>query len=54
MSLAKPWHVTQKLEHLLIGYTGTIGSYVMATADGLIRASRPGESASWRADGSRW
>ncbi|MDH0238003.1 LPD38 domain-containing protein [Aeromonas caviae] len=40
----------KKLEHLLIGYTGTIGSYVMATADGLIRASRPGESASWRAD----
>lgn len=40
----------KKLEHLLIGYTGTIGSYVMAAADGLIRASRPGESASWRAD----
>ncbi|MFH7526465.1 LPD38 domain-containing protein [Aeromonas sp. A5] len=40
----------KKLEHLLIGYTGTMGSYVMAAADGLIRASRPGESASWRAD----
>ncbi|WP_252376975.1 LPD38 domain-containing protein [Aeromonas hydrophila] len=40
----------KKLEHLLIGYTGTIGSYVMATADGLIRAAQPGESASWRAD----
>lgn len=40
----------KQLEHLLIGYTGTIGSYVMAAADGLIRASRPGESASWRAD----
>ncbi|MEH8200065.1 LPD38 domain-containing protein [Aeromonas veronii] len=40
----------KQLEHLVIGYTGTIGSYVMATADGLIRASRPGESASWRAD----
>ncbi|MEA9426255.1 LPD38 domain-containing protein [Aeromonas caviae] len=40
----------KKLEHLLIGYTGTIGSYVMAAADGLIRAGTPGESASWRAD----
>ncbi|WP_429075600.1 LPD38 domain-containing protein [Aeromonas veronii] len=40
----------KQLEHLVIGYTGTIGGYVMATADGLIRASRPGESASWRAD----
>lgn len=40
----------KQLEHLVIGYTGTMGSYVMATADGLIRASRPGESASWRAD----
>ena len=27
-----------------------MGSYVMAVADGLIRAVRPGESASWRAD----
>ncbi|MGY3959601.1 LPD38 domain-containing protein [Aeromonas popoffii] len=40
----------KQLEHLLIGYTGTLGSYVMAAADGLIRASRPGESASWRGD----
>ncbi|WP_180342928.1 LPD38 domain-containing protein [Aeromonas veronii] len=40
----------KQLEHLVIGYTGTIGGYVMATADGLIRASRQGESASWRAD----
>lgn len=40
----------KQLEHLVIGYTGTIGGYVMATADGLIMASRPGESASWRAD----
>ncbi|MGL5092566.1 MAG: LPD38 domain-containing protein, partial [Aeromonas sobria] len=40
----------KQLEHLLIGYTGTMGSYVMAAADGLIRAARPGESASWRAD----
>ncbi|WP_257621847.1 LPD38 domain-containing protein [Aeromonas hydrophila] len=40
----------KQLEHLLIGYTGTVGSYVMAVADGVIRASRPGESASWRAD----
>ncbi|UZE61042.1 hypothetical protein ONR73_07475 [Aeromonas veronii] len=40
----------KQLEHLVIGYTGTIGGYVMATADGLIRAFRPGESASWRAD----
>ncbi|MDF2415281.1 hypothetical protein GWQ22_18165 [Aeromonas sp. 1HA1] len=40
----------KQLEHLLIGYTGTMGSYVMAAADGLIRASRPGESASWRGD----
>ncbi|WP_421257654.1 LPD38 domain-containing protein [Aeromonas sp. 600886] len=40
----------KQLEHLVIGYTGTMGSYVMATADGLIRAYRPGESASWRAD----
>lgn len=40
----------KQLEHLLIGYTGTMGSYVMAAADGLIRAVRPGESASWRAD----
>lgn len=40
----------KKLEHLLIGYTGTIGSYVMAAADGLILAGTPGESASWRAD----
>ncbi|MFQ2729308.1 LPD38 domain-containing protein [Aeromonas caviae] len=40
----------KQLEHLVIGYTGTMGSYVMAAADGLIRASRPGESASWRAD----
>ncbi|WP_421233859.1 LPD38 domain-containing protein [Aeromonas jandaei] len=40
----------KQLEHLVIGYTGTIGGYVMATADGLIRAARPGESASWRAD----
>ncbi|WP_081099454.1 LPD38 domain-containing protein [Aeromonas salmonicida] len=40
----------KKLEHLLIGYTGTIGGYVMSTADGLIRAAQPGESASWRAD----
>ncbi|KHE17163.1 hypothetical protein E4630_11385 [Aeromonas hydrophila] len=40
----------QQLEHLVIGYTGTMGSYVMAAADGLIRAARPGESASWRAD----
>lgn len=40
----------KQLEHLVIGYTGTMGGYVMATADGLIRASRPGESASWRAD----
>lgn len=34
----------KQLEHLVIGYTGTMGSYVMAAADGLIRASRPGES----------
>ncbi|HDO1311203.1 inorganic diphosphatase [Aeromonas veronii] len=40
----------KQLEHLVIGYTGTMGSYVMAAADGLISASRPGESASWRAD----
>ncbi|MFM5429801.1 LPD38 domain-containing protein [Aeromonas veronii] len=40
----------KQLEHLLMGYTGTLGAYVMAAADGLIRASRPGESASWRAD----
>ena len=40
----------KQLEHLVIGYTGTIGGYVMATADGLIRAASPGESASWRAD----
>ncbi|WP_279460537.1 LPD38 domain-containing protein [Aeromonas veronii] len=40
----------KQLEHLVIGYTGTIGGYVMATADGLIRASRSGKSASWRAD----
>lgn len=40
----------KQLEHLVIGYTGTMGSYVMAAADGLIRASQPGESASWRAD----
>ncbi|MDM5138438.1 hypothetical protein OB959_01310 [Aeromonas bestiarum] len=40
----------KKLEHLLIGYTGTIGSYIMASADGLIRAAQPGVSASWRAD----
>ncbi|MNF55403.1 hypothetical protein D3C84_368610 [compost metagenome] len=40
----------KQLEHLVIGYTGTMGSYVMAAVDGLIRASRPGESASWRAD----
>lgn len=40
----------KQLEHLVIGYTGTMGSYVMAAADGLIRAARPGESASWRAD----
>ncbi|CAB5657639.1 DNA primase TraC [Aeromonas hydrophila] len=40
----------KQLEHLVIGYTGTMGSYVMAVADGLIRAARPGESASWRAD----
>lgn len=40
----------KQLEHLLIGYTGTMGSYVMAAADGLIRAARPGESAAWRAD----
>lgn len=40
----------KQLEHLVIGYTGTIGSYVMAAADGLIRGAQPGESASWRAD----
>ncbi|WP_324011237.1 LPD38 domain-containing protein [Aeromonas hydrophila] len=40
----------KQLEHLVVGYTGTMGSYVMAVADGLIRAARPGESASWRAD----
>ncbi len=40
----------KKMEHLLVGYTGTIGGYVMAAADGLIRARQPGESASWRAD----
>ncbi|MCR9025535.1 hypothetical protein NW939_13025 [Aeromonas caviae] len=40
----------KQLEHLVIGYTGTMGSYVMAAADGLIRTARPGESASWRAD----
>lgn len=40
----------KQLEHLVIGYTGTMGSYVMAAADGLIRAARLGESASWRAD----
>ncbi|WP_421221835.1 LPD38 domain-containing protein [Aeromonas enteropelogenes] len=40
----------KQLEHLVIGYTGTMGSYVMAAADGLIRVTRPGESASWRAD----
>ena len=32
--LESPGYVTQKLEHLLIGYTGTMGSYVMAAADG--------------------
>lgn len=31
----------KQLEHLLIGYTGTMGSYVMAAADGLIRAAKP-------------
>jgi len=40
----------KQLEHLRIGYTGTMGSYVLVAADGLIRAGRPGESASWRAD----
>jgi hypothetical protein len=40
----------KQLEHLVIGYTGTMGSYVMAAADGMIRAGTPGESASWRAD----
>ncbi|UNU90796.1 hypothetical protein GB930_05180 [Aeromonas dhakensis] len=40
----------KQLEHLLIGYTGTMGSYVMAVADGLIRAASPGVSAAWRAD----
>lgn len=40
----------KQLEHLVIGYTGTVGSYVMAAADGLIRGVQPGESASWRAD----
>lgn len=40
----------KQLEHLVVGYTGTMGSYVMAAADGVIRAARPGESASWRAD----
>ncbi|MDF8330605.1 hypothetical protein P5G63_19780 [Aeromonas salmonicida] len=40
----------KQLEHLVIGYTGTIGSYIMASADGLIRAAQPGVSASWRAD----
>ncbi|MGY3941459.1 LPD38 domain-containing protein [Aeromonas tecta] len=37
-------------KHLLFGYTGTMGSYVMAAADGLIRAAKPGESTAWRAD----
>lgn len=40
----------KKLEHIVVGYTGTIGGYVLAAADGLIRAAQPGESASWRAD----
>ena len=40
----------KQLEHLVIGYTGTMGSYVMAAADGLIRTTQPGESAGWRAD----
>ncbi len=40
----------KQLEHLVVGYTGTMGIYVMAAADGVIRAARPGESASWRAD----
>ncbi|WP_447766943.1 LPD38 domain-containing protein [Aeromonas veronii] len=40
----------KQLEHLVIGYTGTMGSYVMAAADGLIRTTQPGESAAWRAD----
>ncbi|MGL5072306.1 MAG: LPD38 domain-containing protein, partial [Aeromonas salmonicida] len=40
----------KQLEHLVIGFTGTMGSYVMAAADGMIRAGTPGESASWRAD----
>lgn len=40
----------KKLEHIVVGYTGTIGGYVLAAADGLIRAAQPGEPASWRAD----
>ncbi|WP_421301505.1 LPD38 domain-containing protein [Aeromonas veronii] len=40
----------KQLEHLVIGYTGTMGSYVMAAADGLILTTQPGESAGWRAD----
>ena len=40
-SLASP----KQLEHLVIGYTGTMGSYVMAAADGLIRLLRPSHKA---------
>ncbi|MFR9719860.1 LPD38 domain-containing protein [Aeromonas diversa] len=40
----------KKLEHIVVGYTGTLGGYVLSAADGLIRASRPGESAALRAD----
>ncbi|MFL9590418.1 LPD38 domain-containing protein [Aeromonas schubertii] len=40
----------KKLEHLVVGYTGTLGGYVLSAADSLIRASRPGESAALRAD----
>ena len=41
----------KKLEHIVTGYTGTIGAYVMGAGDAIVRASGDyGKSPSFRAD----
>ncbi|WP_421215966.1 LPD38 domain-containing protein [Aeromonas enteropelogenes] len=40
----------KQLEHLFLGYTGTLGSYLMAATDAVIRTGQPGESPELRWD----
>lgn len=40
----------KRLEHLVNGYFGTMGGYILAAADGMVRLTQPGERPSLRID----